>query len=108
MVVIVNGPVMGRGNEELGGKILGSFLNKLSFWKAAEKVIFYNEGVKLVADGSPYLADLTLLQEGGVELLACGTCVDYFQLREKIKVGRVSSMDEIVNTIAQADKVATI
>jgi len=108
MVVIVNGPIMGRGSEELGGRLLGSFLNKLSFWKAAEKVIFYNEGVKLLAEGSPYLANLTLLQEGGVELLACGTCLDYFQLREKIKVGRVSSMDEIVNTIAQADKVVTI
>ena len=108
MVVIINGPLMGRGDEELGGKILGSFLNKLGFWKAAEKVIFYNEGVRLLAEGSPYLANLTLLEEGGVELLACGTCLEYFQLREKIKVGRVSSMDEIVNTIAQADKVVTI
>jgi len=43
-----------------------------------------------------------------VELLVCGTCADYFQLREKIKVGRISSMDEIVDTIAKADKVVTI
>ncbi len=108
MVVIINGPMMGRGDEELGGKILGSFLNKLSFWKAAEKVIFYNEGVKLLTEDSPYLVDLTLLEEGGIELLACGTCIDHFQLRDKIKVGKVSSMDEIVNTIARADKVVTI
>ena len=108
MVVMVNGPYMGRGNQELGEKILKSFFSKLSFWKVAKKVIFYNEGVKLVVEGSPFLAELKLLEEGGVELLACGTCVDYFELGEKIRAGRVSSMDEIVDTISKADKVVTI
>ena len=108
MVVIVNGPGMGRNDVEVGRKTLGKFFRKLGFLEVAAKIIFYNEGVKLLAEESPFLADLTLLEERGVELLACGTCLDHFNLMEKLKVGRATTMDEVVDIMTKADKVVTL
>jgi hypothetical protein len=64
--------------------------------------------VKLLAEGSPALPSLAGLEEGGVDLVACGTCVDHFQLRDRIKVGRVGGMDEILRILAEAAKVITL
>jgi len=108
MVVIVNGPGMGRNDAEAGRKTLGKFFRQLGFSAVAAKIIFYNEGVKHVAEDSPFLADLTLLEERGVELLACSSCLDHFNLMEKLKVGRVTTMDEVVAIMTKADKVVTV
>jgi hypothetical protein len=62
--------------------------------------------VKLLAAGSPALAELSLLEEGGVDLLPCGTCVEHFGV--DLAVGEVSSMDEIIKELDQAEKVITL
>lgn len=108
-VVIVNSCSMGKGNEELGRSLTGVFFRKL--WASETKpeaIIFYNEAVKFLAQGSAVLDALTALADLGVDLVACGTCVGYFELKDRIVVGRVSNMDEIVSQLMSADSVITI
>lgn len=108
-VVIINSETMGKGRDELGKKILGSFFRKIGFQKEKpDAIIFYNSGVKLVAEGSPFLADLEISRKLGVDLIACGTCVGYFNLTDKIVVGRVSDMQEIAQVIMKAESVVTL
>ncbi len=107
--LIINSEFMGHGSEELGRQLIGSFLRKL--WgmdNKPEKILFYNSGVKLLARGSSVLEALDGLQQAGVDLIACGTCVTYFDLKNRIMVGRVSSMDEIASCIVSNRATVTI
>lgn len=107
--VIINQDGMGHGLGELGQVLVGAFLKKL--WVRSEKpemIIFYNAGVKLLATGSPVLDVLDGLEASGVELIACGTCIDKYELSQEIRVGRRSDMAEIVNVMMEAQKVITI
>lgn len=108
-VFIINNRGLGHGDAELGDRLMGSFLRKL--WGQPEKptaLVFYNSGVQMLAEGSPVLDALTELERAGVDLIACGTCVTHFGLKEKIVVGRVSEMQEIVAVMVQASKVVTV
>jgi selenium metabolism protein YedF len=107
--VIVNSEIMGSGSEELGRRLMGSFLRKL--WGSDTKparLIFYNAGVKLLAKGSPVLEALDGLSEAGVDLIACGTCVAHYQLGDKLVVGRVSDMKEITSSMLTSQSTVTI
>ncbi len=73
-----------------------------------ETIIFVNSGVKLVAEGSPAVAELEALHKEGVELLACGTCLNFFHLVDKVKVGQVSNMYAIADTLLRAGKVLSL
>lgn len=109
VVIVVNGDGMGSGSEELGKTLIGAFLKKI--WASDDKpetIVFYNAGVKLLAKGSAVLDALSALADLGVELLACGTCVNYFELKEQIQVGRISNMEEITSTFMKADSVITV
>ena len=68
-------------------------------------MIFINSGVKLVASDSEYLNILKDIEGLGIEIIACGTCLDYYHLKEKIGVGRVSNMFEIVTSFNEATNV---
>ncbi|WZL83246.1 sulfurtransferase-like selenium metabolism protein YedF [Vallitaleaceae bacterium 9-2] len=108
-VYILNNEFMGHGDDELGHKLMGAFLKKV--WIRKEKphaIIFYNSAVKLLAEGSMYLDALNGLQDAGVDLIACGTCIDFYGLSDTIKVGRVSGMEEIVDITQQVESVVTI
>ena len=108
-VIIVNSESFGRGAEDLGQKLMGVFLRKL--WAGEPKpvaIICYNSGVKLMAKGSNVLDALTALEEAGVDILACGTCIDYYQLEDNLQVGRISNMEEIAAMLMTADSVVTI
>lgn len=107
--IIINSEIFGAGSHELGQQLMGSFLRKL--WRINDKpaaIIFYNSGVKLLAEGSNVLDALDGLYNAGVDLIACGTCVSYFNLKEKIAVGRVSDMNEIVTIMTTNDSVITV
>ena len=107
--VVVNSQFLGRGDDALGGQLMGSFLRKL--WASETKptrMIFYNSGVCLLADGSTVLDALAALHEAGVDLIACGTCVTYYGLGKKIAIGRVSDMTEIVAALMASDTVVTV
>jgi selenium metabolism protein YedF len=106
MVVFIESDSLGRGSEELGRILMRSFLHTLAEaeFKPA-KVIMVNAGVKLACEGSPVLEDLQELSGRGTDILACGTCLDFFGLKAKLKAGRVSNMYEILSSLAQAEKV---
>lgn len=108
-VIVINSYGMGNGTKELGEVLIGAFLKKV--WARTvkpETIVLYNEGVRLIAEGSPFLDALSGLEEQGVEIVACGTCIDFYELGEAIKVGRRSDMNEIVNFMMEAEKVITI
>lgn len=107
--IIINSEVMGKGDDKLGNSLMGNFLRKL--WASNDKpdiIAFYNSGVKLLGEGSNVLDALTALHDQGVELVACGTCIDFYDLDRKIKVGRRTDMVEIVSIMMEAEKVVTI
>ena len=108
-VVIVNGEQMGRGDDALGAKLLGSFLRTVAgLDPKPDALVFYNAAVKLLGPGSTSLEALKQLDDAGVDLLACVTCLEFFELTEKLQVGQVSNMREIAQRTLAATKVVTI
>jgi selenium metabolism protein YedF len=108
-VVVIPSDQMGRGEEELGRVLIRAFLHTLT--EASDKpdtIIFFNTGVKLTVEGSVVLEDLQALEKKGVEILICGTCLDYFGLKQKIAVGQVSNMYTIVKTMLSAGRLVTV
>ena len=108
-VVVVSAETMGRGDDGLGAKILGSFLRTLGTLEPQpEAIVFYNGAVKLLGPGSASLEALGQLENAGVDLLACVTCLEFFDLTERLAVGTVSNMREITRRLVAAEKVVTI
>lgn len=108
-VVLITGNRFGSGDQQLGEILIKAFLNTL--WDSEprpEKIIFINDGVRLTASDSEVLDALQLLEQAGVELLSCGTCLDYYNLREKLKVGQVTNMKSTVNSLLASEKVIRI
>ena len=106
LVVYVNADRMGRGVDELGGILIRAFLHTLN--KVAplpDTLVFVNTGAKLVTEGSPVLDDLQTLAAQGVDILACGTCLNYLELTDQVAVGTVSNMYDIAETLLGAGKV---
>jgi len=105
-VVQISGGTMGRGDDELGGLLLRSFLKTLvQLDRAPDAVLFYNDGVKLCCEGSQLLDDLRTLEQTGVEIIACGTCLNFFDLADRLEVGRVTDMLEIASRLAAAGSI---
>jgi selenium metabolism protein YedF len=87
---------LGRGENELGALLMKGFIYAISESESPpRRIVCINSGVKLAIEGSESLANLQKLAGRGVEILACGTCLDYFHLKERLRVGRVSNMYEI-------------
>ena len=108
IVVMMGHDGMGHGDADLGRRILANFLRKSGALAGLEAICLYNSGVKLAANDSPVLTELTLLHEQGVEVMPCGTCVDHYGLRDKIGVGRICSMDEIIAELNRCEKSITL
>jgi selenium metabolism protein YedF len=99
---------MGRGSEELGGILIQACLNavkEVSPLPAA--IVFYNSGVHLACEGSPVLSALSDLEAGGVRLLVCGTCLNYYEAKAKVRAGSVSNMYDIPQALASAGHVVS-
>lgn len=108
-LVVVGSERLGRGDDGLGAKLMASFLRTLAAVEPRpDAVIFYNSAVKLLAHGSACLDGLHALDEHGVDLLACVTCLEFFDLTEKMALGHVSNMREIVQRMTAASKVVTV
>jgi intracellular sulfur oxidation DsrE/DsrF family protein len=89
--------------------MMGVFLRTLdTFPQLPKKILFYTEGVKLVVEGSPVLGELEAWEEKGVRLIACGTCLDYFGLKDQVVVGEVGGMAAILEAMMEAEKVLTV
>lgn len=100
---------MGKGSEDLGKILMKSFLYTLSETKPYPSfLIFLNSGVKLTTTGSESLDDLKKMEDAGVKIVSCGTCLDFFEIKSKLEVGKVSNMYDIVETIAESDNAVMI
>ena len=110
IVIFIGADIIGRGeNIELGSLLMQSFLNTLqSLPNRPETILFMNNGVKLVAEGSHVLGELKQLADSGIELLACGTCLSRLGLANKIAVGQASNMFTIADTMMRAAKVISL
>ncbi len=109
LVLVVSSDVMGRGQAELGSILVRGFFHTLGEVEPVpDTIIFFNTGVKLACEGSPVLEDLCALEAGGIEVLACGTCLSYFELTEKLAAGHVSNMYDIAETLLTAGKVINL
>ena len=107
--VVINSEFFGDGSDELGRKLMASFLRKV--WASKQKphrIVFYNSGVKLLAHDSPVLDAIEALANAGIDLIACGTCVTFFGLKDKLAFGRVSTMEEIASIIIGSAGTVTV
>ncbi len=109
LVLAVSQERMGHGDPELGSVLIRSFFHTLNeLQPLPQTIIFFNSGVRLVVQGSPVLEDLQALHEQGVQIMACGTCLAHFGLKERIAVGVVSNMYTIAETLLAAGRVVNL
>lgn len=108
LVLVISNEHMGHGDAELGQILIRGFFHTLNeIEPLPDTIIFFNSGVRLVVEGSPVLEDLHSLSDQGVELLACGTCLQYYNLKDKIAVGEVSNMMTIAETMLRAGRLVS-
>lgn len=97
--------VLGVGDDTLGAILMKGFLSTLAEWSPRPKeILFLNAGVKLCTKDSGALETLKALEASGVELLICGTCIDFYKIREQIAIGTVTNMQRISQSIASASR----
>lgn len=97
---------MGNGDDELGKILIKGFIYALSQMEThPDTILFYNGGAKLTTEDSESLEDLKKMEEEGVEILTCGTCLKHYGLMEKLMVGKVTDMYTIAERMTGADKV---
>jgi selenium metabolism protein yedF len=107
-VVVIRSNVMGEGDPELGKVLIKGFIYALSQQKELPKtILFYNGGACLTCEGSASLDDLKELEHRGVKILTCGTCLNFYGLSEKLKVGEVTNMYEIAETMSKASLIVS-
>ena len=105
-VVVISSDRMGTGNDELGKVLIKGFIFAVTqLDKLPKTMLFYNGGATLTTEGSDSLEDLKSLEAQGVEIMTCGTCLDYYGLKDKLAVGSVTNMYSIVETQAKATKI---
>jgi selenium metabolism protein YedF len=104
--VFITSHVFGTGDEELGRVLMRSFIKTLKELDPLPKqLVFANAGVRLTTEGSDLIDDIAELERSGVEVLSCGTCLDYYELTNVLRVGVASNMYQIVTSLFEADKV---
>jgi selenium metabolism protein YedF len=106
VAVFVAADSIGRGDEELGQALMKAFLATIKDVAPRPTcLLMMNSGVKLAIEGSGSLAAIAELERLGVEVLVCGTCLDYFGVQDRLAAGRVSNMLEIASRMVEADRV---
>ena len=106
IVVAINSNRMGHGHDELGAVLMKGFIFALTQQDVLPTtVLFYNGGANLTIEGSASLEDLKNLEAQGVEIMTCGTCLNYYNVSDKLAVGEVTNMYAIVEKLTQADLV---
>ena len=105
-VFLIQSDGLGRGEDRLGGLLMANFLRLLGESKDKPRtIVFWNTGVRLVCEGSQVMDHLKRLEEQGVEILACTTCLEYFELVNKQKVGKPTTMVKSIQSLMSSDMV---
>lgn len=108
-VLLITRQGMGTADPELQMRLMVNYLRLLDEGELLPAVIcFYAEGVKLLVEGSPVIEPLQSLERKGVRLIACSTCLNYYGLADKIRVGIIGGMTDIIEAQWRAGKVITI
>ena len=106
MLVVLSGNVMGTGDAKLGTSLMKAFVFALTKQdQLPDTILCYNTGAYLTCEGADTLEDLKLLQSEGVTILTCGTCLDFYGLKEKLAVGGVTNMYDIVERMENAAQI---
>ena len=105
-IVLIDSNLMGNGDEKLGAVLMKSFIYTLAtLEEMPTKIVLYNSGVKLAAEGSEVLADLKRLQNGGAEIFVSSTSLEYYGLKDKLATGKPAGMADIVQIQLKAEKI---
>lgn len=108
-VIQITNDGMGKADEALQHKLAGKYLELIQLNTTLPNAIcFYADGVKLVVESSPVLKQLEELEAKGVRLIVCSTCLDHYNLSDKVKVGIVGGMTDIIEAQIKAEKVITL
>jgi len=107
--IFISSNKMGKGNDELGEILMKGFIYTLTESKPYPKsILLVNSGVKLSTENYDTVQNLKILEESGVEILSCGTCLDYYGLKESLKVGSITNMYTIVDIMKNSSQTISI
>ena len=105
-VILIQSEGLGRGDDALGGMLMANFLRVLGGSPDKPKtIVFWNSGVCLLCEGSEVIEHLKKLEGQGVEILGCTTCLEYFDLVDKLQVGKLTTMVKSVQSMLDSDMV---
>jgi selenium metabolism protein YedF len=107
-LVLLSSDRMGTGDDELGTKLMKNFLSTLTEMDDLWRIICVNSAVKMAVTGNPLLEGLRILEQSGVGILVCGTCLDHFGLLESKQVGQTTNMLDVVTSLQHAAKVISL
>ncbi len=108
-IVLITSDRFGTGDKRLGEILMRAFLNTL--WDTEPKpaqIISINDGVRLTTESSEVLDTLNLLEQAGVQILSCGTCLEYYNLKDSLKSGQATNMKATVSSLLASGKVIKI
>lgn len=107
--IFISSDKMGKGNDELGEVLIKGYIYTLTETKPYPKyLVFINSGVKLTTKNEATIENLKILEEAGVEILSCGTCLDYYNLKDNLQVGSVTNMYTIVDIMNSSSQTISI
>ena len=108
-IIQITNDGMGKGDPALQHKLIVKYLELIQMNESLPNAItFYTDGVKMVVEGSPVLEQLRALESKGVRLIVCSTCLEYYKLTDKVKIGIVGGMTDIIEVQVKAEKVITL
>lgn len=106
MVIVLSANVMGTGDEKLGTSLMKAFVFAVTKQDVLpETIVCYNTGAYLTCEGADTLEDMKILEAEGVNILTCGTCLDFYGIKDKLAVGSVTNMYEIVEVMEKAKSI---
>jgi selenium metabolism protein YedF len=105
--ILIQSEGLGRGDDRLGRLLIANFLRLLiEAENRPQKLVFWNSGVRLLCPGSPVLEHVKKLEGSGTEILACTTCLEYFDLKDKLVVGKPTTMLKSIESMLGGDFIA--
>ncbi|KMT21774.1 sulfurtransferase-like selenium metabolism protein YedF [Clostridium cylindrosporum] len=107
-VILFSSDKLGKGDDKLGEALMKSFMFALSESKLPSAMLFVNGGVKLTTEGSDVIDTIKELESKGVEVLSCGTCLDFYELKDKLLVGGITNMYTIIEHLQKSGKVISL
>ncbi|GHU48343.1 sulfurtransferase-like selenium metabolism protein YedF [Spirochaetia bacterium] len=109
LVVAIGTNTMGNGSDELGSILMKAFIYSLTELDSApETILFFNSGVRLTIEGSTALKDLKTLEDKGTVLSSCGTCLDFYHVKDKLAIGTVTNMYAIASAMASSTRLINL